>query len=133
MQNRNAKGLKRFGYANSAVARLLQSDSENRCAFYSDYQLRTNDQQIVALRRIARELESMARHDVNIDQEGYLYREDASAQTISFRFTAKPDKALLRRAGFVLRPSRNTYERTLDCTGIAAVSQLREHLNKRMH
>ena len=137
VRNRNAKGLKRLGYANSAVARLLQSDSENRCAFYTDYQLRTNYQQIVALRRMARELESMERHDVNIDQEGYLYHEDASAETISFRFTAKPNKALrallLRRAGFVLRPSRNTYERTLDCAGIAAASHLREHLNKRIH
>lgn len=135
VRNRNAKGLKRLGYANSKVARLLQSDSENRCAFYTDYQLRTNDQQIVALRRMARELESMERHDVNIDQDGYLYREDASAETISFRLTTKPDKALralLRRAGFVLRPSRNTYERTLDCAGIAAASQLRDHLNKWM-
>lgn len=136
VRNRNAKGLKRLGYADSKVARLLQPDSENRCAFHTDYKLRTNYQQIVALRRMARELESMDRLDVSIDQEDYLYREDASGQTISFRFTAKPDKALralLRRAGFVLRPSRNTYERTLDCAGIAAASQLRDHLNKRMH
>lgn len=136
VRNRNAKGLKRLGYADSKVARLLRPDSENRCAFYTDYKLRANYQQIVALRRMARELESVERPDVSIDQVGYLYREDGAAQTISFRFTAKPDKALralLRRAGFVLRPSRNTYERPLDSAGIAAVSQLREHLNKRMH
>lgn len=136
VRNRNAKGLKRLGYADSKVTRLLQPDSENRCAFYTDFKLHNNYQQIIALRRLARELESTERRDVSIDQEDYLYREDASAQMISFRFTAKPDKALralLRRAGFVLRPSRNTYERALDCAGIAAASQLRDHLNKRMH
>src|SRR5437868_1125153 len=65
VRNRNAKGLKRLGYADSKVARLLQPDSENRCAFHTDYKLRTNYQQIVALRRMARELESMDRLDVS--------------------------------------------------------------------
>lgn len=133
VRDRNAKGLKRLGYAASEVARLLQSDCENRCTFRTDDKLRANYRKIVALRRMARELESMERLDLSIDQEDYQYREDASAQTISFRFTAKPDKALralLRRAGFVLRPSRNTYERTLDCSGIAVASELRDHLKK---
>lgn len=136
VRNRNAKGLKRLGYADSKVTRLLQPDSENRCAFYTDYKLRTNYQQIVALRRIARELEIGERADVCIEQEEYQYREDSGAGTIAFQFSSKPDKALralLRRAGFVLRPSRNAYERPLDSDGVAAASLLRDHLNKRMH
>lgn len=136
VRNRNAKGLKRLGYADSKQARLLQPDSENRCAFHTHYNLRTNYQQIVALRRMARALKSMDRIDVSIDQGGYLHREDASAELISFRLTAKPHKALralLRRAGFLLRPARNTYERVLDCAGIAAASALRDQLSKRMH
>ena len=136
VRNRNAKGLKRLGYADSKVARLLQPDSENRGAFYTDYKLRNNYQQIMSLRRLARKLETVDRSDVSIDQDEYMYREDVSTETISFRFMAKPDKALralLRRAGFVLRPSRNTYERALDFAGIEAASGLREHLNKRMH
>lgn len=93
VRNRNAKGLKRLGYADTKVARLLQPDSENRCAFYTDYKLRTNYQQIVALRRIARELETGHRADVCIEQEGYQYREDSGAGTIAFQFSSKPDKA----------------------------------------
>jgi len=136
VRNRDAKGLKRLGYADTQVARLLQPDSENRCAFYTDFKLRQNYQQIVALRRRIRELEASEHSDVEIDQDGYVYREDALAHTISFAFGSKPDKALralLRRAGFVLRPSRNTYERELDGQALKAAAMLREQLTKRLH
>lgn len=127
--NRNAKGLKRLGYARSEVARLLLSERDKRCAFHVDFKLWTNYQQIVALRRLALDFEALEMRDVSIDQNGYLYREDACAQTIAFRFAVKPDKALralLRRDGFVLRLSRNTFGRPLDLPGIAAASGVAE-------
>ena len=136
VRNRDAKGLKRLGYADSEVTRMLQPDSENRCAFFTDFKLRNNYRRIVALRRMARSLDSAASDEVTLDDEAFSYHEDPAAESIAFRFTDKPDKATrahLRRAGFVLRPSRNTYERRLDAAGIAAAAQLRAQLGQRTH
>jgi hypothetical protein len=95
-----------------------------------------NDQKIGALRRLARMLDETGQRDVSIEADEYAYNEDVAAQVIRFQFRNKPDKAtraLLRRAGFVLKTLRIAYERHLDEAGIAAASVLREHLDRTTH
>ena len=124
VRKRNVKGLKRFGYSEAQISRLLQLENEKRSSIYPDFKLRNSYRKIVALRRLARLLDTTDRQDVAIEEESYSYHEDVAAQQIRYRFAAKPDKAiraLLRRAGFELRPSRNAYERNLDEDGIAVL------------
>jgi hypothetical protein len=136
VRHRHAKGLKKLGYADAQISRLLQSNSEKHGSFYPDSKMRNNYQQIVTLRQLVRMLDNAGRQDVAIEEEAYSFSEDVAAQQIRFQFRVKPDKAtraLLRRAGFQLRPSRNTYERHLDETGVAAAAALRAHLNRVMY
>lgn len=68
-----------------------------------------------------------------IDEDAYSYAEDVAAQLIRFQLLCKPDKvtrALLRRAGFVLHPSRNFYERTAGSGRGASAVFLREHMKR---
>jgi hypothetical protein len=135
VRNRNAVGLKRLGYGQSKVARLMQPALDSPCAFYADNQVRAKHNQINALRRTAFELETIHNMDAR-EVCGYEYREDAEGQMVSLRFATKPDKALramLRRAGFKLGQCRNTYVRALVGDAIAAVSRFREHLDKYLH
>jgi hypothetical protein len=136
VRNRNAVGLKRLGFGQSKVARLMQPANESRCEFYADNQVRNQYQQINALRRAARALEEHHKEDARIGQNGYEYREDTGNGRVIFRFAAKPNKALralLRRAGFVLGANRNTYERTMDGEAPAAAYRISEHLNRDKH
>lgn len=133
VRKHDASGLRRLGYGDARIARMLHSDCDQCGGYTAACKMRNTDRKITALRRLLRLLDLRDRRDITLDEGDYTYSVDVAAKYIRFQFAAKPDKACracLRRAGFAFHPVRNVYERHLDAAGVSAAAALRAYLKR---
>lgn len=121
------------GYSEDAAADLLKPDFCGRVGFAA-YQLSNNNANITRLRKRIEELEQRrSRAPVELEGNGYTYREDVDENRVMFEFDGKPAEAvrdLLKRHAFKWSPSRGAWVRQLSAAGIYAGQQVREALDK---
>lgn len=133
---RNAAALRRLGYVDSQIARLLQSNGGRRDSQGPLLRHHMIFDRIARLRDLSASLLDSERTPVSVREGPYTYMEDTDDQLVRFRFDSEPDKAIramLRRAGF--RPTDDCleYSRRLTDKAINAAKQIRKHLKRSFH
>lgn len=133
---RNAAALRRLGYVNSKIARLLQSDGERRECLGTLRRHCLLFNRITRLRELSEFLQHTERAHVSVHEGAYVYSEDVDDQLIVFRFECEPEKgtaAMLRRAGFRPDAEHLRYTRRLSDKAATAAKQIRKHLKRSFH
>lgn len=122
-----------LGFSEDSAQSLLKGDFCGRVGFAS-YQLSNNNANMTRIKKRIQELESRrSREAVEVETEGYTYREDVEENRVMFEFDGKPEQEvrdLLKRNAFKWSPSRNAWVRQLTNAGIYAGKQVREGLAK---
>lgn len=122
-----------LGFSEDSAQSLLKGDFCGRVGFAS-YQLSNNNANMTRIKKRIQELESRrSREAVEVETEGYTYREDVEENRVMFEFDGKPEQEvrdLLKRNAFKWSPSRNAWVRQLTNSGIYAGKQVREGLAK---
>ena len=125
--------LVELGFSESTAQTLIKGDFCGRVGFAS-YQLSNNNANITRIKKRIEELESRrSREAVEVETEGYTYREDTEENRVMFEFEGKPEQEvrdLLKRNAFKWSPSRGAWVRQLTNAGIYAGKQVREGLTK---
>lgn len=125
-------GLAELGFSPEQVEELFKPDFCGRVGFPS-YALSNNNANAARIKKRIQELEQRrAREAVELEGEGYRYREDAEENRVMFIFPGKPDaetRDLLKRHAFKWSPSRNAWVRQLTNAGIYAGKQVRAALD----
>lgn len=122
-----------LGFSEDSAQTLLKGDFCGRVGF-APYQLSNNNANMTRIKKRMDELEARrSREAVEVETEGYRYREDAEENRVMFEFDGKPAQEvrdLLKRNAFKWSPSRNAWVRQLTNSGIYAGKQVREGLAK---
>ncbi|MGE6473396.1 hypothetical protein [Serratia proteamaculans] len=122
-----------MGFSEDSAKSLLKGDFCGRVGFAS-YQLSNNNANMTRIKKRIQELESRrSRAAVEVETEGYKYREDVEENRVMFEFEGKPEqdvRDLLKRNAFKWSPSRNAWVRQLTNSGIYAGKVVREGLAK---
>ncbi|MDF4211170.1 DUF3560 domain-containing protein [Pseudomonas protegens] len=122
-----------LGFSEQSAQSLLRGDHCGRVGFAS-YQLSNNNANMTRIKKRIQELEARrSRESVEVETEGYTYREDVEENRVMFEFDGKPEKEvrdLLSRFAFKWSPNRNAWVRQLTNAGIYAGKQVREALAK---
>ncbi len=124
-----------IGFEEAQAGQLLTKDYMGRVGFPS-YALQNNRANAARLRDRIAEIEAMRkREEVEVECDGFTYREDLQDNRVKFFFPAKPDQStrdLLRRFGFKWSPSREgqPWVRQMTTAAIQAGALLRAELDK---
>lgn len=122
-----------LGFSEDSAQTLLKGDFCGRVGFAS-YQLSNNNANMTRIKKRIQELEARrSREAVEVETEGYTYREDVEENRVMFEFDGKPEQEvrdLLKRNAFKWSPSRGAWVRQLTNAGIYAGKQVREGLAK---
>lgn len=125
--------LVELGFSEDTAQSLLKGDFCGRVGFAS-YQLSNNNANMTRIKKRIQELEARrSRETVEVETEGYTYREDTEENRVMFEFDGKPAQEvrdLLKRYAFKWSPSRNAWVRQLTNSGIYAGKVVREGLAK---
>jgi hypothetical protein len=125
--------LMELGYCAEVAQSLIKGDFCGRVGFAS-YQLSNNNANMTRIKKRIEQLEALrSREAVELETEGYKYREDADENRVMFEFEGKPSpdvRELLKRNAFKWSPSRGAWVRQLTNAGIYAGKVVREGLAK---
>ena len=126
-----ATALVALGFGEAAAAELVKPDVCGRIG-YASYQLSNNNANRARIERRIRELTALReRAQVEVERDGYTYREDTEENRVMFIFDGKPDeatRAVLKSNAFKWSPSRGAWVRQLTAAGIYAGKQVRREL-----
>lgn len=122
-----------LGFSEATAQSLLKGDHCRRVGFPA-YMLSNNNANMTRIKKRIQELEARrSREAVEVETEGYTYREDVEENRVMFEFDGKPEQEvrdLLKRNAFKWSPSRNAWVRQLTGSGIYAGQVVREGLAK---
>lgn len=136
VRNRNVRGLKEMGYTDDGIAKLLSGAKRGAKpyqggGFFPSYKI---DHAALQIRTVRAEIEAaeLASGDVphQVEGDAYSYRHDALS--VTFSFTAKPDKgtrAILRRFGFMRASGEFQYSREWSSAALRAAASVRRALD----
>lgn len=123
--------LMALGFTEKLATKALKPDHCGRVGFPS-YALSNNNANIRRVKQRIQELESRrALQDIEIEGNGFTYREDTEENRVMFVFPGKPDeqtRTLLKRHAFKWSPSRGAWVRQLNNAGRWAAQQVRKVL-----
>lgn len=115
------------GFNEDLARELLKPDFCGRIGFPS-YTLSNNNANAKRIEKRIKELERIQeRASVELEGEGYTYREDIDENRVMFIFPGKPDekiRALLKRYAFKWSPSRSAWIRQLNNASIWNAKQV---------
>ncbi|HGM5424896.1 TPA: DUF3560 domain-containing protein [Pseudomonas aeruginosa] len=121
------------GFSESLASQILTPDCFGGIGFAS-YALSNNNANI---RRIRQRIEDLQKRreasDVEVEADGYTYREDVDENRVMFIFPGKPDeptRQLLRQNAFKWSPRRGAWVRQLNNAGRWAARQVRKSLGE---
>ena len=101
------------------------------CPFPS-YALTTSNAAIKRVRERLEKLEAAkATKPVEVEYDGYTYKEDVELMRVQFFFDGKPDdetRSLLKSNGFRWAPSQGAWQRQLTENGIRAAKRVMEEI-----
>lgn len=122
-----------LGFSEAAAQQAIAPDFAGRVGFPS-YALSNNNANAARIKKRIQELEQRrAREAVELDGNGYRYREDTEENRVMFEFDGKPAenvRAVLKRHAFKWSPSRGAWVRQLTNSGIYAGKCVRAELDK---
>lgn len=122
-----------LGFSEAEAQSLIKGDFCGRVGFAS-YQLSNNNANMTRIKKRIAELEARrSRETVEVETEGYTYREDTEENRVMFEFEGKPGdevRAVLKRHAFKWSPTRGAWVRQLSNAGIYAGKQVRAELAK---
>lgn len=122
-----------LGFSQAEAQSLVKGDFCGRVGFAS-YQLSNNNANMSRIKKRIQDLEARrSRETIEVETEGYTYREDTEENRVMFEFDGKPVeevRALLKRNAFKWSPNRGAWVRQLSNAGIYAGKQVREGLAK---
>lgn len=111
-----------LGFTEEIAAQLTGKDFAGRIGFPS-YRLSNNNANIARIKKRVAELEALReRPNVELEGEGFTYREDTDENRVMFFFPAKPDeatRAVLKSNGFKWSPGRDGQPWVRQLTGNA--------------
>ncbi|HDQ4405507.1 TPA: DUF3560 domain-containing protein [Pseudomonas aeruginosa] len=131
--DKQVPALVALGFSEAEAHSLLKGDFCGRVGFPA-FQLSNNNANMTRIKKRIAELEARrSRETVEVETEGYTYREDTEENRVMFQFDGKPAdevRDLLKRHAFKWSPSRGAWVRQLNNAGIYAGKQVREGLAK---
>ena len=131
--DKQVPALVALGFSESTAQSLIKGDFCGRVGFPT-YKLSNNNANMTRIKKRIQELEARrSREMVEVESEGYTYREDTEENRVMFVFDGKPSQEvrdLLKRNAFKWSPSRNAWVRQLTGSGIYAGQTVREGLAK---
>lgn len=131
--DKQVPALVNLGFSEANAQALLKGDFCGRVGF-APFQLSNNNANMTRIKKRIEDLEKIrSREAVEVESEGYTYREDTEENRVMFVFDGKPEQAvrdLLKRNAFKWSPSRNAWVRQLTNAGIYAGKQVRQGLAK---
>jgi prefoldin subunit 5 len=124
--------LVKIGFTEAAAAEAVKPDFCGRVGFPA-YALSNSNANIRRVEgRIAELKRASERKDVQIERDGYTYREDTAENRAMFIFPGKPDEAtrkLLRRHAFLWSPTRRAHVRKLNQAATWAAQSIMKELD----
>ncbi|MDX9668611.1 DUF3560 domain-containing protein [Pseudomonas sp. P5_152] len=131
--DKQVPALVTLGFSEADAQSLIKGDFCGRVGF-AGYQLSNNNANMTRIKKRIQELEvRRSREAVEVETEGYKYREDVEENRVMFVFDGKPApeiRDLLKRNAFKWSPSRGAWVRHLTGSGIYAGQVVREGLAK---
>ncbi|MNF49114.1 hypothetical protein D3C85_1091430 [compost metagenome] len=120
-----------LGFSEKLAAEAITPDFCGRVGFPA-YALSNNNANIRRIKQRIQELESRrALKDIEVEGNGFTYREDTEENRVMFVFPGKPDeqtRTVLKRHAFKWSPSRGAWVRQLNNAGRWAAQQVRKVL-----
>jgi hypothetical protein len=120
-----------LGFSEQLATEAIRPDFCGRAGFPS-YALSNNNANIRRIKQRLQKLESRrALKDIEIEGNGFTYREDTEENRVMFVFPGKPGeqtRALLKRHAFKWSPNRGAWVRQLNNAGRWAAQQVRKVL-----
>lgn len=117
-----------------AQAEQIITPGASRVVGFPSYRLANNNANATRIKKRIQGLEARrSREAVEVEAEGYRYREDTEENRVMFEFDGKPAedvRALLKRHAFKWSPSRGAWVRQLTNAGIYAGKCVRAELAK---
>lgn len=99
---------------------------------YPPYHLTNNNAAIKRVREHIESLESAKKSEIEVEHQGYTYKENGEAMRVQLIFTGKPDddtRALIKSYGFRWSPRNKAWQRQLTTNGQRAARQLMRELD----
>lgn len=127
------EALATLGFSEAVINAVLRPDRVYGLGFAS-FELSNNSANIRRIKARIDMLEKMGqREDVEVETEGYTFREDVEENRVMFLFPGKPTenvRALLKSHSFKWSPSRGAWVRQRTANGLYAARQVREALDQ---
>lgn len=125
--------LMALGFSETNSQSLIKGDHCRRVGFPA-YMLSNNNANMTRIKKRIVELEARSsRQTVEVETEGFTYREDTEENRVMFEFDGKTEaeiRDVLKRNAFKWSPSRNAWVRQLTNAGIYAGKLVREELTR---